>query len=99
MPGRWADADDIFRLPGYKRYALGALSVLNERHDPEDTMTLAVTHSELALITFSNMVTATLFPEVAERVVELNGKLIELSEAQAFLPWEPGEADDTLGRG
>lgn len=82
---------DLSRIPGWQRYYLGVQSVARQPHDPEDTMQLAITHRELALFVFGVMLVGTLFPELRRAVIAANHKLIELSAAQDFIPWDDQE--------
>jgi hypothetical protein len=55
------------------------------KHDPEDTLTLAITQRELAIITFGIWLTARLFPEVSPSILQpLLHRVGELAEAQEF---------------
>jgi len=55
------------------------------KHDPEDTLALAITQRELAILTFGIWLVARLFPEVSPGTLEpLLHRVQELAEAQEF---------------
>lgn len=88
------DPGELGKIPPHERYVIGVYSVINAEDNPEKTMQLAVTEKDLALIAFSSMVTGMMFPEVGRHVSKMSLKLMEVSDAQDFLPWEPGELDN-----
>jgi hypothetical protein len=81
----WAKPEEQ-RLPSWEKYVLGAVSIMQEKHDHDHTMQLAVTHRELAAIAFGNVLLNQLMPEFGGVVLELQMKLRELADAQDFLP-------------
>lgn len=89
-PPGWLDLDDA---PGWQRHQIGVISVLHSRNDPDDTLTVALTHSELALVVFGAMMIHDLFPECRGHTASTLRKLGELSGAQKFLPDDP-EGDE-----
>ena len=64
--------------------------------NPENTMMVALTQRDVALIAFATNVIMRLFPEVVSAVIELLAKMLELSDAQGFLPWREGEVEEIL---
>jgi len=89
------DSDDFDPglIPGQLLVDMGVWSTLNAEHNPEDTMQVALTHRDLAFIVFCTTFLIRAFPELSEACEDTMRKLIELSAAQGFLPWEPGEID------
>lgn len=85
---------DPRKIPSWDRYYLGVHSIFHAKHDPEDTMQVALTERELAVLAFGTMLVSTMFPEVGRVGRDINGKLIELSMAQEFLPWTDAERDE-----
>ena len=78
---------DLQRLPSWTQYALAAKSLLGalEIDDPEDTLFVALTISELSLVSFSLLVLSRVFPEFMPVASALSEKVTELSDAQNFL--------------
>jgi hypothetical protein len=68
---------------------MAAKNVHVQPHDPENTLSLALTQRDLALTVFGNMVLMHLFPELGGFIREFNGKLMEVGLAQEFLPEDP----------
>lgn len=83
-----------FTVPGSTIVNAGVSSVFKSKDDPEDTMQIALTHRDLALIVFYMTFTARLFPELSIETASLMSKLIELAAFQEFLPW----GDDEIKR-
>ena len=90
IPRGWADASD---MPGYLRHGFGVASVIDASTDPNDTMLVALTKSELALFVFGSMLVHDLFPECRPWTFTTIRKLGELSDAQKFLPDIPEDGD------
>lgn len=76
---------------------MGVYSTLHSEDDPESTMQVALTHRDLAFIVFCTTFLIRAFPELGDACEKTMRKLIELSAAQGFLPWEEDEVNDTLG--
>lgn len=77
---------------GAEMYWIGVRSIELAQEDPEDTMQVAVTHRDLAIIALGANLVIRLFPEVREQVGHTAAKLEELAHAQGFLP-KPGDND------
>ena len=71
-------------------YAMNFFLVQEAANDPEDSLQMAVTRRELALLLFGALLIGRLFPELSMYCAELYQKLTELSEAQDFLDVESG---------
>lgn len=80
----WGPVDDGMR--SWDRRLLGVKSVVNSVHDPDNTMQVALTSRELALVAYGLFEVNRQVPEFGRLCHELVGKLVELSDAQAFLP-------------
>lgn len=74
------------RLPTWEQYVLGAVSIMQEKDDPDDTLQLALTHRELAAVAFGNLILNRFMPEFGGVLYKLQTKLRELATAQDFLP-------------
>lgn len=83
---RWDPEGVQEGLNSLEKMALGYIASRNEPDDPDDTMQLAVTKQELALIVFGGYLTLRLFPDLGGKLMRLNKRLMELSVAQEFLP-------------
>ena len=92
------EESDAFYTPrdGREVVLLGVTSVLEAHDDPEDTLMVQLSKSDLALICFLLYFPGRLFPELYEQITRLNHRLVELTMAQEFLPWGPGEAESIL---
>jgi len=82
----WDPDGDQTELKSWEKLMLGIRSVAMNEDDPDNTMQIGVTQRELALITFGGYLVLKLFPELGGTCMRLQEKLIELSEAQEFLP-------------
>lgn len=84
-------------FPGSTIVAMGTYSTLNSKDDPEDTLQVALTHRDVAFIVFCTTFLIRAFPELSEACEGTMRKLIELSAAQGFLPWDDDEINDIMG--
>ena len=82
------DPGSIARMPFWQRYYVGVASVMQADDNPDTTMQVAMTEKDLALSSFGIMMVGVLFPECGKACRELGRKLVELSKAQEFLPWD-----------
>jgi hypothetical protein len=87
--------DEFAGIPGLTQLNLGHMAVTQQAHDPEDLLTLALTHRETALLVFGCIIINRLFPELGGVVFETLTKLEEVSHFQQFFE---KEGDDPLGR-
>jgi hypothetical protein len=85
---RWDPEGDQERMVSPEKYTLGFVACFQEEHDMDHTMQLAITRQELSLITFGGFMLARMFPELGGKILRLQLRLIELSEAQDFMPWQ-----------
>jgi len=78
---------DLHRLPSWRQYALAAesLVVAVEVDDPEETLFLALTISELSMLSFGLLILSRIFPEFVHVASDLSQKVTEVSDAQNFL--------------
>ena len=75
--------------PGMENYERALQAIRESPHDPDTTLTLAITMRELACLTFGMLLLNTLFPECAYTVCDVLEKIEAVSEAQEFLPSLP----------
>jgi hypothetical protein len=83
---RWDPEGTQEGLNSLEKLALGYIASRNEADDPEDTMQLALTKQEVALVVFGGFLVNRLFPDLGGKCMLLNQKMMELSVAQDFLP-------------
>ena len=78
---------DLQSLPSWSQYALAAKSLLValEVDDPEDTLFVSLTISELSMLSFGLLVLSRIFPEFVHVASDLSQKVTEVSDAQNFL--------------
>ena len=69
----------------------GLFGAIEGSDDQDETMNLAITMDELAVVALGQFLVGRLFPEVAEVVNRLGNKMVEVSKAQAFLEWQDVE--------
>ena len=83
---------DLNELPSWVQYTLAAKSLLKaiELDDPEKTMMLQLTVSEVSVATFGLIALIRMFPEFTPVANNLSNKIQEIGQAQKFLK------DDTL---
>ena len=89
--GHFADLND---LPSWIQYNLSAASAARASkiaNDPEDTLMVQLTFSELTTLTLGLLVMGRMFPELAGLGAALSEKLKEVSLAQDFLSSERDE--------
>lgn len=91
------DGVDPATFPGSMVVQMGVYATLNSEDDPEETLQVALTQRDLAFIVFCTTFLIRAFPELSEACEKTMRKLIELSAAQGFLPWEEDEINDALG--
>ena len=77
-------------LPSWVQYLLASKSLLRavDVDDPEQTVMLQMTISELSLMSFALLVTSRLFPEFLGLSCNLSDKVHAVSDAQGFLKSE-----------
>lgn len=80
-------------LPGIVRINLGYAAVTEQPDDPDQTMTLALTHRETAVLVFGAILVHAMFHELGGVVFRFLSKVEEVSEAQNFLA-VPDEGED-----
>jgi hypothetical protein len=82
--GAWFDLRNV---NSWDQYALAAKSLMKalELDDPEESLFVQLTISELSITTFALFVLARIFPEFSPAADSLCTKLTELSDAQQFL--------------
>jgi hypothetical protein len=90
---RWDPDGAQERMTSLEKYALGFMASFHEEHDMDNTMQLAITRQELAFITFACFVCMRMFPELGGKAMRLQLRLLELSEAQDFLPFKNRDDD------
>ena len=79
--------------PGMDNYQLALKAVREAPSDPQNTLQLAITMKELALIMFGMHLVNDHFPETTVFVLaSLLEKLEEVADAQEFLPKLPHDA-------
>ncbi len=83
-------------MPSWDLYSLNALLVFAAEPDPEDTLQMAITRQEFAVMLWATLVLGRLFPETQNATLALYRKLTELSEAQDWLDITP-EIKKTMG--
>ena len=83
---------DLNKLPSWVQYTLAAKSLMKaiELDDPEQTMMLQLTVSELSVATFGLIALVRMFPEFVPVANDLSEKIREIGKAQDFMK------DDTL---
>lgn len=72
--------------PGLTVMKLGVGSVTKAQDDPENSMTLALTQRECAIVSFGNMLICYLFPELIDYCNQFANKMLEVGVAQDYLP-------------
>lgn len=83
--GHFADLND---LPSWIQYDLAAGSAARAHkiaNDPEDTLMVQLTFSELSTLTLGLLVMGRMFPELVGLGASLSEKLKEVAAAQNFL--------------
>lgn len=83
--GHFADLND---LPSWVQYDLAGDSVARASkiaNDPEDTLMVQLTFSELSTLTLGLLITGRVFPELVGLASDLSKKLKEVATAQEFL--------------
>ena len=83
--GHFADLND---LPSWIQYNLACSSAARAAeiaNDPEDTLMVQLTFSELSTLTLGLLVMSRVFPELVDLAAELSRKLKQVGEAQGFL--------------
>lgn len=73
-------------VPGGYLYPYAIVTIQQAPNDPENTLQVALTLQQLAVLGLSLSLATRLFPEIRSNINELSRKLSELSEAQEFLP-------------
>jgi hypothetical protein len=68
------------------RYYMAVIAALTSSDDPENTLTVALTHKDLCLIVLGLITGCQLFPETGQDGALLLEKIEELIDAQGFLP-------------
>ena len=78
---------DLHKLASWVQYTFAAKSLLAalELDDPEETLMVQLTVSELSLMSFSLLILSRIFPEFMPIANDLSAKVSELSDAQNFL--------------
>lgn len=78
---------DLSKLASWIQYTLAAKSLLEamDVDDPEETLLVALTISELSIVSFGLLLLGRIFPEFAPVASDLSLKVTELSDAQGFL--------------
>lgn len=78
---------DLHSLPSWLQYSLAAKSLLAalEVDDPEETVMLQLTISELSMTSLGLLVLSRMFPEFIPVASSLSTKVSEVSNAQGFL--------------
>jgi hypothetical protein len=66
----------------------GFAGALEGDNNPDETLTLAVTMRELAVLSLGIVFAMRIVPECAETASELGMKIQEVSRAQEFLEWD-----------
>jgi hypothetical protein len=85
--------EDISQLPSFARYRISFLGVVHSPHDPEDTIQLALTRKELAMVLFGTQLVNALFPELVLVSRVLQNKVEEVGVAQEFMA-PPSKEED-----
>lgn len=83
--GHFADLND---LPSWEQYFLAcesAAKAARVANDPEDTLMVQLTFSELSTLTLGLLIMGRVFPELAGLAAQLSEKLKEVATAQEFL--------------
>lgn len=85
---------DLNSLPSWQQYAIASKSLVAAlgADNPEETLFLSLTISELSTISLALSVMCRLFPEFVKPAGELSLKITDVNEAQQFL--QPGSLDD-----
>ena len=78
---------DLNKLPSWTQYVLSCRSLLKalEVDDPEETLMVQLTISELSLVSFGLLILSRIFPEFVPVANDLSLKVTEISNAQGFL--------------
>lgn len=78
---------DLNQLPSWTQYTIAAKSLLKslELDDPEETLLVQLTLSELSVATFGLISLIRMFPEFVSIANDLSNKLAAVGGAQGFL--------------
>ena len=78
---------DLHHLPSWTQYQLASKSLLAalELDNPEETVMLQLTISELSMLSFGLLALTRMFPEFAPIAADLSEKVTDCSVAQEFL--------------
>lgn len=78
---------DLNQLPSWGQYRIAAKSLLKalSLDDPEQTLMLQLTVSELSALTFGLISLVRMFPEFTQVANSLSDKIQEIGRAQQFL--------------
>jgi hypothetical protein len=77
-----AQYTNVMRLMGM------SVALQHVKHDPEDTLNMALTHREVALLVTGLLLVEAMMPEFGEWADALFARLRELSDFQEFRPGE-----------
>lgn len=74
-------------LVSWAQYGSAAKSLLAalDIDDPEETLMVQLTISELSMVSFGLLILSRIFPEFAGVAADLSNKIIDLNSAQGFL--------------
>ena len=79
--------EDVGRLPSWSQYSLSARSLLQalKVDDPEETLFIQATISEVSMLAFGLLLLARVFPEFLPIASNLSDKIAQVSGEQQFL--------------